>query len=480
MTSIPFLSRAATIVSFLAFFLVPSSWAASVYITDFAVLPDPTGELSLEEVVALDEAGRFSPLNSESVQLGYSRIDHWFRVGIDLGELNEWMTLEIDNPRLGDVTLFAPTPDGKYRSASAGVRRPFWERNTSGLSPAFPFRIAKNQQSTFYFRVKNFGSLRFDLRLATLSEHNRRANYSLAYALLVAGALLVLGLYNFCIFLHLRQASYFWIALFLLTCTLWQMAASGTANMFLWPNAPLWSKYALLMTGATALLIGTFMANALLEARSIAPTFGRINVSIAILTALGAILSLSDSTSALYLFLAGGLLLTLSVTAHAVYTVALGFEAGMSFLKSWGIVLIGCLVTILIGPGYLPANPFTIHVLDMALLCACLGWSFSLTGRVKIHEDEQRQLLESKVRIRTAELRAALDAVKTLEGLLPICSCCKKIRNDRGYWQHVESYLQEHTEADFSHGICPECAHTHYPEYFPREHREQCPDPDAN
>jgi PleD family two-component response regulator len=56
------------------------------------------------------------------------------------------------------------------------------------------------------------------------------------------------------------------------------------------------------------------------------------------------------------------------------------------------------------------------------------------------------------------ELRAALEHVRTLEGLLPICAWCKKIRDDKGYWTGVEKYLVQRTSAQFTHGICPDCA----------------------
>src|SRR5512143_3022332 len=58
---------------------------------------------------------------------------------------------------------------------------------------------------------------------------------------------------------------------------------------------------------------------------------------------------------------------------------------------------------------------------------------------------------------RTKELQEVLTKIKTLCGLIPICSSCKKIRSDQGYWQELEQYLAEHSEADFTHGICPEC-----------------------
>ncbi|NUM80250.1 PAS domain S-box protein [bacterium] len=65
-----------------------------------------------------------------------------------------------------------------------------------------------------------------------------------------------------------------------------------------------------------------------------------------------------------------------------------------------------------------------------------------------------------------ADLKNALGKVKTLSGLLPICASCKKIRDDKGYWNQIEVYIEQHSEADFSHGICPDCAKRLYPEEF--------------
>jgi len=64
------------------------------------------------------------------------------------------------------------------------------------------------------------------------------------------------------------------------------------------------------------------------------------------------------------------------------------------------------------------------------------------------------------------ELREALAKVKTLSGLLPICSSCKKIRDDKGYWKQIEVYIAANSQADFSHGLCPECGLEHYPDIF--------------
>jgi PAS domain S-box-containing protein len=71
-------------------------------------------------------------------------------------------------------------------------------------------------------------------------------------------------------------------------------------------------------------------------------------------------------------------------------------------------------------------------------------------------EQEREQLI--------VQLQEALANIKTLRGLVPICASCKKIRDDQGYRNHLESYLQAHTHADFSHGICPDCVQRLYPE----------------
>ena len=64
------------------------------------------------------------------------------------------------------------------------------------------------------------------------------------------------------------------------------------------------------------------------------------------------------------------------------------------------------------------------------------------------------------------ELQEALAEIKTLQGILPICSYCKKIRDDKGYWEQIEEYIQDHSEAEFSHSLCSECAKKYYPDYF--------------
>jgi len=79
----------------------------------------------------------------------------------------------------------------------------------------------------------------------------------------------------------------------------------------------------------------------------------------------------------------------------------------------------------------------------------------------------QRQLIKEKTTIEHTlkELNESMEKIKVLSGLLPICSNCKKIRDDQGYWQAVEGYIMKHSDAKFTHGVCPDCMKKLYPGY---------------
>ena len=78
---------------------------------------------------------------------------------------------------------------------------------------------------------------------------------------------------------------------------------------------------------------------------------------------------------------------------------------------------------------------------------------------------ENSLVQKRKLEKANTELNEALSTIKTLHGIIPICASCKKIRDDAGAWRQVEAYMGEHTDAEFSHGICPDCAKRLYPEF---------------
>jgi CheY-like chemotaxis protein len=103
-------------------------------------------------------------------------------------------------------------------------------------------------------------------------------------------------------------------------------------------------------------------------------------------------------------------------------------------------------------------KPF--DAMEVIQLARSLTTKWLLARQAQLRLDELVEMVQE----RTRSLQEALANVRTLNGLLPICAACKKIRDDNGYWQRVESFVQKHSEAQFTHGMCPECVKKWYPE----------------
>lgn len=96
-----------------------------------------------------------------------------------------------------------------------------------------------------------------------------------------------------------------------------------------------------------------------------------------------------------------------------------------------------------------------------------------VAGIEAVREITDRKIAELDKERLISELQEALEKISTLKGLLPICAWCKKIRDDSGYWKKVEDYIEEHTDALFTHGICPECYKKVHPEQPPKSSTDE-------
>ncbi|GAB4334761.1 MAG: hypothetical protein Kow0037_13600 [Calditrichia bacterium] len=142
-----------------------------------------------------------------------------------------------------------------------------------------------------------------------------------------------------------------------------------------------------------------------------------------------------------------------------------GVSVGLLVASIWSIVLTSWQV----GPfASLSQEKAYLQLLGFLLLAALPLLAVAITTQAL---KDSRDHLEEMVEHRTRELREALQKIKTLHGILPICSHCKRVRTDEGAWQQLEAYVRDHSEADFSHGICPDCVIKYYPQLI--KHRKE-------
>jgi hypothetical protein len=131
------------------------------------------------------------------------------------------------------------------------------------------------------------------------------------------------------------------------------------------------------------------------------------------------------------------------------------------------VMLLSHLMVIHTAPDSVIAVDSISSVILKSFSISMLPWSISFAffnGVIGLYYGTIKQANLAKEEL-ILNLQKALTEVKTLSGLLPICSSCKKIRDDEGYWQQIEEYIRDHSEADFTHGICNDCVKELYPEF---------------
>ncbi|MDO9110649.1 MAG: hypothetical protein Q7U40_08340, partial [Desulfatirhabdiaceae bacterium] len=113
-----------------------------------------------------------------------------------------------------------------------------------------------------------------------------------------------------------------------------------------------------------------------------------------------------------------------------------------------------------------------VAALVITVVSALAVYIYRINARLRQEAAESKRIETEREKL-IRELHKALSRVKQLSGLLPICASCKKIREDSGYWTQIETYVKDHSEAEFSHGICPECAEKLYPEFSGKDHAKE-------
>jgi hypothetical protein len=120
-------------------------------------------------------------------------------------------------------------------------------------------------------------------------------------------------------------------------------------------------------------------------------------------------------------------------------------------------------IVAVMGVGNKPAD-YDEYDVELVNLMAETVWSAVTRKRVLLDLEQQVEQRTLELQARNDELARALAEIKTLSGILPICSHCKQIRDDQGYWNRIEAFVAQHSTARFSHSICPDCLARHYPD----------------
>ncbi|MDX9751691.1 MAG: 7TM diverse intracellular signaling domain-containing protein [Flavobacteriales bacterium] len=398
---------------------------------DLAIYHDSTEQATLYEVAT---KVRFTPLAVDVPNLGVGTGAHWLRTTISNASESPTIVLLLDNPEIDHVDVHVVHDGRPLHNATAGLGEPAKTgiRNEPGL--IFDLPIGPGQTADLYIRLQSNKQLIVPVILETVEQNRRTLSLRNIARGTFMGIIAALVLYNFLIFLAIRDRSYLRYVVYILLVGLTQLTMFGVTPALLWPdNTWVAMNASLLLTLATATAASEF-ARSFLETRRATPWMDRGTRVFYGMFAVGAVLyttgnpvlgyQLSQAMAGIFAFY---------VLIMILRTWRRGNRQAGLFLLAWAVFLLGTLVFVLKDMGMLPYNQLTIYTMPVGSALEGILLSLVLADRINIlrREKEQSQalalatsreneriireqntLLEIKVRERTRDLEQSNEHLK--------------------------------------------------------------------
>ncbi|MBL8452629.1 MAG: response regulator [Zoogloea sp.] len=405
------------------------------------VLEDPSGRLSIDDVLRPGVARRFAPVAGDSdLNFGYSASTYWLRLRLvaDAGAARDWL-LELAYPSL-DFVDFHSVHEGRWVHLRGGDLMPHGEWPFAHRNLVFPVVVAPGGEQTVYLQVRSGGSLTLPATLwapQALHENDQKVYGVLA---LYFGMLLALGIYNLLLYFSLRERIYLVYVACVGSMALAQLSMLGLGNQYLWPNAPGWGNVALPVGFCLTGFFGAIFTRQFLQTAQTAPGLDRL------IRILQLCFVIAGLIPVIYAYRPGGVATALVGTAFSCVAVVgglLAFQrrqpAARIFLAAWTLLLLGVAMLSLRTLNWLPTNPLTSYGMQIGSALEMLLFSFALASRIHILRRDKdlaqaealaaerlarealevsEKALEQRIAQRTAELAESTDRSAKLAALL--------------------------------------------------------------
>ncbi len=375
------------------------------------VLEDASQLLTLSDLT--DERDRpWRPSQAEVPNFGFSQSSFWFRVEItnDTQALGNHL-IEVANPALDYLDVYV-LADGRVELAVfGGDQRPMEQRPIQHRNLLVPLDIPYGESRTLYLRAASEGAVQLPVDLWRSQRFYEQDQYSLGVQILFAGIMLALAVYNLFLLLVVREASYVWYVLNVVSITIVQLALHGVTFQFLWPTLPALNNLVLATTITSNLGFVLLFTYSFLNLRRRGRflrwyTLGGAAVAFA-LCALSLVVSYGTAMRLAVLMI---VVAAPSALAIGLYLWAKGDALAKVYTLAWSVLLLGHAVLVLNKMGVLPRNVLFEYAPQFGAALEVLLFSFALAYRINLERqrrfEAQSSALASERRARSAQERA--------------------------------------------------------------------------
>ncbi len=356
---------------------------------------------------------------ADSINFGFTNSAYWFRFHIISSQSDSrGYYFEINYPRIDFIELYTPDADGRLTAIKAGDHYPFYQREI--IDRNFIFKLEPNPGiNTCYFRIETSSSMNFKPILWSPHAFSKRNNTEQPIMFIYYGFMIIMVIYNLFIFFWIRNSTYLFYSLFILSFTLFQAILNGYAYQYLWPGHIWWANnclpfaMGLTLTSVTAFLkqhvntsvhfprVNWFYVYLLITPNllaAIASLFTGYRIGITITTALA-------GHTAVSLYTAG------------IYIVYKRSRPGNFVLVGFTMLAFGVMAFVLKTFGFLPTNMITTWSIQLGSAMVLVILSLSLADEIYVAKNQLLDLnenLEKKVNERTKELKEVMNVLESI------------------------------------------------------------------
>lgn len=442
------------------------------------VLEDPSTTATLDQILARRQ--QFTDLHT-TPNYGFTASAYWLRIPVqNQHDSSERFYLDIKQPGIDYVTLYVVSQGSLRETVQSGDKLPAHQRPYLATTLVLPFHLTANGTAELYVRVSSEGAALF-IPFEVAGEEAFQATFISGWVLhsVVLGILGALFIYNLLIFSLLRTRLYLYYVLYLPAIYIVIAGISGFGPAYLYPNN-VW-----LGNNGVGVFNGIGLALMLLMTREFLQTWHhrwldrwvQFFMMAALASSVGVFLWSPrfgyQLTAVVLLFYPAFCFLVGLIAWRHGQTEARFYLVGQ--VASWSSMVLFTLLNM----GVLTYHLLIFQSPAIGIAGDALLLSLALADQIR-HLQQARQIAEERARQNLEIHREELEQlvakrtaeIKTLQGILPICANCKKIRDDQGAWQQLEAYISQHTDAQFSHGLCADCIAALYPEIY-RKRQQQ-------
>lgn len=353
------------------------------------IFKDSTNKLTLEDIIKIDD---FKPSLNNVPNLGISKFTFWLKIPIKNSSQDEHFLIDVSQPTIDFIDYYYPDENNIYQHIEMGGHFPFNTRKYDDPDYIFDLHIPLTQTKIVYVKIRSKVSIQLPIKIGI--ERNilmQIKNKSILFGLYF-GIMLVMILYNFFIFLSVKDKSYLYYVIYIISVLLTQASFQGYTFQFLWPNYPFITHYAFFIVSCMSGITGMMFMKLFLQIKSHNVLINRVSYFLYACYFLSAcFLVLQDFKTSWKVLEISAMLVSVYMLVTPIIILKNGYKPAKFFIIAWSIFLIGIFIYVLKDLELLPFNNFTRYTMPIGSALETILLSFALANRINILKKEKEQ-----------------------------------------------------------------------------------------